>query len=469
MSESKDTVADSVGVTSEHLPSSENKSDSETELPFKFPPSEGNFVEGTTMHSPLYSPGRLRSSSSEEATLDVKLEPMSGQRNSNYDHNDENDIRNGLLADDHPDDHLFSSSLSSASDNKTASIERSVVTCKDVDMIRSLGSTWQSESDVLMAMKHLTSKDSRPNLVIDKRALASVLFHSRPPPDVFDEIVKAQAESFKLGKIDFEDRMSKLRASESKKICAPRQEVERLKAEYEDKLRDLNLRIQASIALEETTQVSTKHLDEVLNDCKNLKDQNQRLQAILKNVRDGEKLIPERPIPTPPPAKPPTRVTHLVPNLLDAPIRSSSGSSTTMSPFANARDLKKRDLSPGSKTNHSSTSKKSCLSSNNVWQRWQRDGTAVAMAYIHGPALKVLQGNEDGIRFRNEERHPEFQDLQIELLIPTIENGRKFALSFYYGKILASIHSVVQMRATFLQTEEDGPKITAYIVYKRQH
>jgi hypothetical protein len=81
-------------------------------------------------------------------------------------------------------------------------------------------------------------------MVIDKKALASVLFHSRPPLDVFDEIVKAQAESFKLGKIDFENRMSKLQASEARKICAPRQEVERLKAEYEDKFRDLNLRIQ---------------------------------------------------------------------------------------------------------------------------------------------------------------------------------------------------------------------------------
>jgi len=132
------------------------------------------------MNSPLYSPRRLRSSSSEEATLDVKLEPTSGQRNSNYDPNDENDIRNGLLRDDHPDDHILSSL--SSSDNKTASIERSVVTRKDVDMIRSFGSTWQSESDVLMAMRHLTSKDSRPNLVIEKKALASVIFHSRPPP-----------------------------------------------------------------------------------------------------------------------------------------------------------------------------------------------------------------------------------------------------------------------------------------------
>ncbi len=334
--------------------------------------------------------------------------------------------------------------------------------------------------------------------MIDKRALASALFHSRPPLDVFDEIIKAQAESFKLGKINFEDRTSKLRASESRKICAPRQEVERLKAEYEEKLRDLNLCIQASIALEESKQVSTRHLDEVLNDCKNLKDQNQRLQAILKNVRNGEKLIPEKPIPTPSSAKPPIRVAQIVPNLLDAPQRSSSGSSASMSPFANAKDLKKRDLSPGSKTHNSSTSKKPCASINNVWQRWQRDGNTVAMVYINGPALRVLQGKSDveldallakvtlaasnfrdlfpndnepevGMRYRNEERHFEFKDLQIELLIPTIEHGRKFALSFYYGKILAAIHGVIQTRAIFKITEEDGPKVTAYIVYRGQH
>jgi hypothetical protein len=323
----------------------------------------------------------MSSSSSEETPTEVKQEPSEGQRNLNYDPNDEYDLRNNLLADQ--DDNFFSSSLSSASDNKTASKERSVITRQDVEVIRSHGSAWQSENDVLMAMRHLISKDSRPNLVIDKKALASVLFHSRPPPDVFDEIVKAQAESFKLGKIDFENRMFKLQASESRKICAPRQEVERLKAEYEEKLMDLNLRIQASIALEESTQVSTKQLDEVLNDCKNLKDQNQRLQkAILKNVRDGERLTPNASQ-----AKPPIRVTEIVPTLVDVVQRSSCGSSASMSPFANARDLKKRDLSPDSKTHNSSSSKKPCDKLNNIWQRWNRDGNAVAMAYIQGPAL----------------------------------------------------------------------------------
>jgi hypothetical protein len=293
-SEFKDTGDNNAGLNAGHLPPSESKSDSETELPFKFPPTEGTSTEGTSMHSPLYSPGRLQSSSSEEATLDVKQEPTSGQGISdddlndpyrNHDPNDPFDIRNSKLYTQ--GDVSFSSS---ASDSKTSPIERSVITRKDVEIIRSQASDWQTENDALMAMRHLISKDSRRNLVIDKKALASVLFQSRPPSDALEELAKAQAESFKVGKRDFEKRMSKLTPDESKKICAPRREVEKMKVEYEDKLKDLNLRIQASIALEETSQVSTKQLDEALGEVKQLKEQNQRLQQLLKVVRDGEAL-----------------------------------------------------------------------------------------------------------------------------------------------------------------------------------
>jgi hypothetical protein len=120
------------------------------------------------------------------------------------------------------------------------------------------------------------------------------------------------------------------------------------------------------------------------------------------------------------------------------------------------------------------------------------------MAYANGPALRVLQGKSDvaldallakvnlaasnfrnlfpnddepevGMRYRNEKRHFKFKDLQTELLIPTIEHGRKFALSFYYGKILAAIHGVTQTRATYKITDDDGPKVTAYIVHRGQH
>ena len=183
--------------------------------------------------------------------------------------------------------HLYHSS---SSDNKTSPIERSVITRKDVEIIRSQASDWQTENDALMAMRHLISKDSRPNLVIQKEALASVLFQARPPSDALTELAKAQAESFKVGKQDFEKRMAKLSADESKKIRAPRLEVEKMKAEYEDKLKALNLRIQASIAIDETSQVSTQQLDDALVEVKKLKEQNQRLQQLLKVVRDGDTL-----------------------------------------------------------------------------------------------------------------------------------------------------------------------------------
>jgi hypothetical protein len=108
LSESRVTVDNNAGLNAEHLPPSESKSDSEIELPFKFPPAEGTSTEGNSMHSPLYSPGPLQSSSSEEATLNVKQEPSEGQRNSNSVFSDDDNLRSTLL-DDHPDGHLFSS------------------------------------------------------------------------------------------------------------------------------------------------------------------------------------------------------------------------------------------------------------------------------------------------------------------------------------------------------------------------
>jgi hypothetical protein len=139
--------------------------------------------------------------SSEGTTLEIKQEPISGQGTDSdtneldpyrdYDPNDPFDIRNSSLYTQ--EDVQFSSS---ASDSKNPPIERSVITRQDVDIIRSQASDWQTENDALMAMRHLISKDSRPNLVIHKEALASVLFQSRPPSDALSELAKAQAESF---------------------------------------------------------------------------------------------------------------------------------------------------------------------------------------------------------------------------------------------------------------------------------
>jgi hypothetical protein len=445
------------------------------------------------MHSPLYSPGRLQSSSSEEATLDVKQKPMSGQGNSDYDTNDPFrnhdpndpfDIRNSTLYTQGD-----VSLSSSASDSKTAPIERSVITRKDVEIIRSQASDWQTENDALMAMRHLISKDSRPNLVIDKKALASVLFQSRPPSDALEELAKAQAESFKVGKRDFEKRMSKLTADEAKKICAPRLEVERMKAEYEDKLKDLNLRIQANIALEETSLVPAKQLDEALSEVKQLKEQNQRLQQLLKVVRDGETLSVHES----------KANTSMRGNESSNSIVSNSSSS--MLPFVNTKDTKKRDLSPEHKAHSDSFSFKKPHPKprfSTAWQNWNRDGTLAAKDYGYGPVVRLLQSKSIieldallakvnlaatdfrslfpadnapgiGLRHRNAERHSEFNDVHTELLIPTIDQGRMFALSFYYDQIIQIINGIIATRNAFKIIPEDEKKITAYIAYRGQH
>ncbi len=160
LSEPKDAVDDNAGLNAGHLPPSVSKSDSEAELPFKFPLAEGTSTEGTSM-SPLYSPGPLQSSSSEETTPEVKQEPTSGLGVSDHDLNDAHyphrdhdlndsfDIRNMPLWTQ--GDVCLSSS---ASDDKISSVERSVITREDVEVIRAHASDWQTENDALMAMGH---------------------------------------------------------------------------------------------------------------------------------------------------------------------------------------------------------------------------------------------------------------------------------------------------------------------------
>ena len=162
--------------------------------------------------------------------------------------------------------------------------------------------------------------------------------------------------------------------------------------------------------------------------------------------------------------------------------------------------MKKRDLSPEYQThNNSSSFKKPYEKSRlNAWGTWNRDGNQVATACGQRSVLTLLQGKspveldallakvnlaastfralfpgdnepEVGIRHRNAERHSEFQDLQTELLIPTIEQGRMFALSFYYGRILGAINGIIQCRNNFKIIPEDGEKVTAYIVHRGQH
>jgi hypothetical protein len=73
------------------------------------------------------------------------------------------------------------------------------------------------------------------------------------------------------------------------------------------------------------------------------------------------------------------------------------------------------------------------------------------------------------LRHRNSDPHSEFFDLQAELLIPTISQGRMFALSFYYGQVLAFINGIISSRNAFKVFPDDEPRIAAYIAYRGQH
>jgi hypothetical protein len=66
---------------------------------------------------------------------------------------------------------------------------------------------------------------------------------------------------------------------------------------------------------------------------------------------------------------------------------------------------------------------------------------------------------------RDIERHLRFSTLQSELFIPTIEQGRRYALSFYYGKIIGSIRDTLRARDQFHIGPHDAAKINTYIEF----
>ncbi len=73
---------------------------------------------------------------------------------------------------------------------------------------------------------------------------------------------------------------------------------------------------------------------------------------------------------------------------------------------------------------------------------------------------------EDGIRYRNREPHSAFQNLHSELQIPSIAQGRAYALNFYYGKIIGTIHDVLVRRDNFKRLPDDGDKLNTYIHHR---
>ncbi len=73
---------------------------------------------------------------------------------------------------------------------------------------------------------------------------------------------------------------------------------------------------------------------------------------------------------------------------------------------------------------------------------------------------------EDGIRYRNSETHSAFQNLHAELQIPSIAQGRAYALNFYYGKIIGTIHDVLVRRDDFKRQPDDIDKTNTYINHR---
>ena len=129
--------------------------------------------------------------------------------------------------------------------------------------------------------------------------LASVVWKARPPLYDVKELQQAQVKNFAMAQKDMEKRLSSLRATECKKIQTPRQELKKLIGEYEEKLRVLNLRLQAGDALQGDSNDITSQIESALEEAheenRNLKDKIKGLQSILNDVfRTGAPLKDDR-------------------------------------------------------------------------------------------------------------------------------------------------------------------------------
>jgi hypothetical protein len=136
--ESKNSFVNSGGVAPESLiPSREAKSDAESEINlFTFPQEGDTLVCADPGHSPLLSPARMNSSSSDHENQDVKQEPHEGPYV--LDPNDEFDLRNGVLKSDIYD----CLPSSSGSDRNNTRPERTVITEEDVQNFKEKANCW---------------------------------------------------------------------------------------------------------------------------------------------------------------------------------------------------------------------------------------------------------------------------------------------------------------------------------------
>jgi hypothetical protein len=263
------------------------------------------------------------------------------------------------------------------------------------------------------------------------------------------------------------------------KISAASVEIELLKKEYDAKVRDLNFRIQASDALEEDTRDTSDQLRDALDKNVRLEEKVRKLEEVLRGVRNGSNILSVLP-----PAE-----TRLRPS---DPSRESSSSVISVS---DSRDARKRDLSPSVPSNNAPPRKQHKNLGSEAWSKWNREGSKVASGWILGVARTILHGKtapdlhallakvsaaadnfkslfpldndpEDGIRYRNREPHSAFQNLHDELQIPSIAQGRAYALNFYYGKIIGTIHDVLVRRDNFKRLSDDADKLNTYMHHR---
>jgi hypothetical protein len=324
--------------------------------------------------------------------------------------------------------------------------------------------------------------------------LASVVWKARPPLYDVKELQQAQVENFAMAQKDMEKRLSSLRSSESKKIQAPRQELKKLVEEYNEKLRVLNLRLQAGDALQGDSKDITSQLESSLEEAheenRSLKDKVIALQKTLNEIFRTGAITKDD-------CSASSKEIRSAPSKVDRnPAASSSRESSASMASAKSEVLRKnkRDLSPPSKQANDKHEFKKPKPRNQAWYSWNQEGNKAAAEYCTGPVKTLLQTTAKGelenlilriqaalddframyprdpeqqqySKERDTERHLRYSTLQSELFIPTIEQGRRYALSFYYGKIIGSIRDTLRARDQFHIGPHDAAKINTYIEF----
>jgi hypothetical protein len=252
------------------------------------------------------------------------------------------------------------------------------------DTISSTSDSWVDESDVLAAMQSLSLSSSR--VVVSSKVFAGVMLKARPPSYDVSKFVAAQERSFKAAQQDLDRRMTSLRASESKKIQEPRKKMEQLVLDYEEKLRVLNVRLQAGEALQSDSVGTTVQLENALEEAHSenraLKEKVKNLQKILRDVFETGTAVQED-------------SNAKQQSSCDDSKQSSSHESHVSKHSSTSTDVaqrRKRDLSPPKpKTEEFEWKKpKPRNVTNEAWKQWAHIGNVESAEYASGPVKEFL-------------------------------------------------------------------------------